>query len=95
MLSLSYKKDNPLTKRLTAFKKECIDKFYSYKYNGNHFDMDCLLLKPMYNIEDLIDMMDLFLIDYAHSLEEISIPKDIDLREKRIYERKIKNQQKN
>lgn len=90
LLSLSYKKDNPLTKRLTAFKKECIDKFYSYKYNGNHFDMDCLLLKPMYNIEDLIDMMDLFLIDYAHSLEEISIPKDIDLREKRIYERKIK-----
>lgn len=90
LLNLSYKKDNPLTNRLTSFKKECIDKFYSYKYNGNHFDMNCLLLKPMYNIEDLIDMIDLFLIDYAHSLEEISRPKDIDLKEQRRYERNIR-----
>ncbi len=90
LLYLSYKKDNPLTKRAISFKEECIDKFHSYKYKGNYFEMDCFLLKPMYKIEDLIDIMDLFLIDYAHSLEEITKPKNIDFTEQRIYDRKIR-----
>lgn len=87
---LSYKKDNLLTNRAISFKKECIEKFHSYGYKGKFFDMNCFLLKPMYKIEDLIDMIDLFLTDYAHSLDEISKPKTNDLREQRIYERKIK-----
>lgn len=89
LLNLSYKSDNPLSNRSNSFKKECLEKFYSYKYKGSHFEISCFLLKPTYKIGDLIDVIDLFLIDYAHTLDEITRPKSNDLAEQRIYERKI------
>lgn len=89
LLRLSYKSDNPLSKRSDSFKKECIDKFYSYRYKGIHFEVSCFILKPSYKIGDLIDRMDLFLKDYAHSLDDISRPTGNNHTEQRIYERKI------
>ncbi|ADL52135.1 trypsin-like peptidase domain-containing protein [Clostridium cellulovorans] len=68
---LSYRRKNLLSERIETFNKECNDIFFSYKYVGEDFISNCLILKPESEINDLVYIIDLFLKDYANSMQEI------------------------
>ena len=68
---LSFRNKNLLNDRIDAFTQECKDKFFSFEYTGESFASKCLILKPQYAVEHVAEMIDLFLKDYANSLQEI------------------------
>lgn len=88
---LSFRSKNLLNDRIEAFTQECKDKFFSFEYTGESFASKCLILKPQYVVEHVAEMIDLFLKDYANSLQEIINAQNSDIRIRRKQERKIES----
>lgn len=66
---LSYRKDNLLSQRCETFHKECLEKFKLYEYKENDFSTNVFVLKPEYQINSIVEIIDIYLIDYANDLQ--------------------------
>lgn len=96
---LSYKLKNLLNDRIRIFRKECEEKFLYFNNIGADVKSDCFILKPQYNCKDVVDLIDLFLRDYANELQDLILLEDQDLltrrKQSRIIEKatnELKNQ---
>ncbi|MCY6483251.1 trypsin-like serine protease [Clostridium aestuarii] len=80
---LSYRCKNLLNDRIDEFHKECEEKFFYFQYVMEDFSSDCLVLKQKYQIQDIGDLVDLFLRDYANELQDLILLEDNNLKIKR------------
>lgn len=85
---LYYKKENYLTKRCETFKNECSDKFHIYRKNSA-ISSSYFILKPGFSDEDIMEIIDIFLTDYANNLQDSNKINFSDLKSRRLHERHI------
>lgn len=76
---LSYRCKNLLNDRIRIFRKECEEKFLCFNNIGADVNSDCFILKPQYTCKDVVDLIDLFLRDYANELQDLILLEDKDL----------------
>lgn len=76
---LSYKCKNLLNDRINTFRRECEEKFLYFNNIGSDVKSDCFILKPQYSCKDVVDLIDLFLRDYANELQDLILLEDRDL----------------
>lgn len=80
---LSYKCKNLLNDRIGVFRKECEEKFLYFNNVGIDIKSDCFILKPQYKCKDVVDLIDLFLRDYANELRDLILLEDENLMTRR------------